>query len=88
MTHFAAMQKAVEMSSESSTLAKDLLAAEDGFVDAAGVFLTREEAFERAAANKQLKNVAQSEPEENKRFYGGKKPRLDSGIIENYCPLV
>lgn len=65
-----------------------LLDTEDGFVTNTGRFITREEAFQIAQAQKQMTDHQYSEPEANKAFYGGAEPRLDSGLIKEWAELT
>lgn len=86
-THFEALKKL--LSNESLTAedrSRMALDGEDGFLDTEGNFLTREEAFELASRQHQISHPTLADPEANKEFYGGDKPRLDSGILES-APL-
>lgn len=84
-THFEALRKILSsMSPDDAT--KAALEGEDGFVDTEGNFLTREQAFDLASAQKQISHPTLGDPDENVRFYGGPNPKLDSGILEG-APL-
>ena len=88
-THFAAMRAVIELPGvESSTIARMLMDAEDGFVTDTGRFVTRSEAFDIAREQGQINHAELSDPEANKEFYQSDEPSLDSGLIgENYAPF-
>lgn len=65
-----------------------LLDTDDGFVTNTGRFVSREEAFQIAQAQKQMTDHQYSEPEANKAFYGGAEPRLDSGLIKEWAEFT
>jgi hypothetical protein len=65
------------------------LAGEDGFVTNIGRFVTREEGFEIAKAQGQMiTHPCADDPAANMAFYGGTKPRLDSGLIREYAKFT
>jgi hypothetical protein len=86
-THAAALAKIVALPGvPPSEKARLQLAAEDGFLANDGRFLSREEAFVVAVAAGQVSHELK-DPDKNKAFYGGDRPRLDSGIVDSYEPL-
>ena len=79
-THFEASLKFINLPgmSEAKT--------DDGYVTDTGRFLNREEAFWLALTSGQA-NGELADPKRNINFYGTTRPRLESGIVENFAML-
>ncbi len=92
--HLECWMKITQLAVDEKTKADYMTNHEDGFVTSSGRFVDREEAFHIAKHNQQIKAAAQtagldlSDENVNRDFYQQDRPRLDSGMVESYAPLL